>query len=95
MARHQENLIESLNKKEKAQGNRSLTTSYSAQTTRVPNSSVGNQSNKLFETRRAQGLCYKCGEKYHPGHQCKQRQLNAISATTDQEANEPGEAGIE
>lgn len=39
--------------------------------------------NKLFETRRAQGLCYKCGDKYFPGHQCKSKQLNALTGTTD------------
>ncbi|XP_070022199.1 uncharacterized protein [Nicotiana sylvestris] len=40
--------------------------------------------NKLFESRKTQGLCYKCGEKYHPGHQCRPRQLNAISAATEE-----------
>ncbi|XP_019225505.1 PREDICTED: uncharacterized protein LOC109207079 [Nicotiana attenuata] len=38
-ARHQENMIEFLNKKEKAQRNRGLTTNYSAQTIKAPNSS--------------------------------------------------------
>lgn len=41
------------------------------------------QSNRLFETRKAQGLCYKCGEKYHPGHQCKHKQLNDMSASME------------
>lgn len=27
--------------------------------------------NTLIDQRRALGLCYKCGEKYYPGHQCK------------------------
>ncbi|XP_019252808.1 PREDICTED: uncharacterized protein LOC109231614 [Nicotiana attenuata] len=30
----------------------------------------------------------KCGEKYHPGHQCKQRQLNAISAAQEETIEE-------
>jgi hypothetical protein len=24
----------------------------------------------LIEHRRALGLCFKCGEKYYPGHHC-------------------------
>jgi hypothetical protein len=27
--------------------------------------------NALMEQRRALGLCFKCGEKYYPGHNCK------------------------
>lgn len=46
---------------------------------------------RLFEIRRAQGLCYKCGDKYQPRHQCKQK-LNVISATTEhQEMKQNGE----
>lgn len=30
-----------------------------------------NPRNNLIEQRRALGLCFKCGEKYYPGHQCK------------------------
>ncbi|KAF3655636.1 hypothetical protein FXO37_15834 [Capsicum annuum] len=48
----------------------------------VSNSS-GNPSNTLFEQRRAQGLCYKCGDKYYVGHQCKQKYLNAMIALED------------
>jgi uncharacterized OB-fold protein len=28
------------------------------------------KAKQLKEYRRANGLCYKCGEKYAPGHQC-------------------------
>lgn len=42
------------------------------------------QTNKLFQTRKAQGLCYRYGEKYHPGHQCKQKQINSMTATLEQ-----------
>jgi Retroviral aspartyl protease/Retrotransposon gag protein len=30
-----------------------------------------NNKNALIEHRRALGLCFKCGEKYYPGHQCR------------------------
>jgi Reverse transcriptase (RNA-dependent DNA polymerase)/Retroviral aspartyl protease/Retrotransposon gag protein len=30
-----------------------------------------NQRGTLMDQRRALGLCFKCGEKYYPGHQCK------------------------
>lgn len=47
-----------------------------------------NLTNKLFELRKAQGLCYKCVKKYFPGHQCKLKQLNAMSTSTDQDEME-------
>lgn len=28
--------------------------------------------------RRAQGLCFRCGEKYHPLHQCAEKQLRLV-----------------
>ncbi|XP_019257630.1 PREDICTED: uncharacterized protein LOC109235836 [Nicotiana attenuata] len=40
---------------------------------------------KLFEARKARGECYKCGEKYFPGHVCKNRQLNTLPGSTKQE----------
>ncbi len=33
---------------------------------------------QLFEQRRAAGLCYKCGDKFQPGHQCQSKTLNQI-----------------
>lgn len=87
-ARHQENILESLSKKEKLQRSRGVSIGKMSQTNKFSNSSMGSQANKLFEIRRAQGLCYKCGDKYFPGHQCKQKQLNAIFATTEQEGEE-------
>ncbi|XP_039039589.1 uncharacterized protein LOC120177547 [Hibiscus syriacus] len=32
----------------------------------------------LLEYRRQNNLCYKCGEKFSPGHQCKIKQLNMM-----------------
>lgn len=29
------------------------------------------KAKQLKEYRRANGLCYKCGEKYMPGHKCR------------------------
>lgn len=40
---------------------------------------------KLFEARKTRRECYKCGEKYFPGHVCKSKLLNALSGTTDHE----------
>lgn len=36
-----------------------------------PVNGIKNQRNALIEQRRALGLCFPCGEKYSPGHQCK------------------------
>ncbi|XP_038995777.1 uncharacterized protein LOC120120131 [Hibiscus syriacus] len=37
-----------------------------------------NQKQNLLDYRRANNLCFKCGEKFVPGHQCKVRQLNCM-----------------
>lgn len=91
-ARHQENLLESLSK-DKFKRNRGVSTGLVNQNSRFTNNSMGNQANKVFESRRAQWLCYKYGDKYVPCHQCKQKQLNVISATTEQEGEE--QSGME
>ncbi|KAH0707377.1 hypothetical protein KY290_011930 [Solanum tuberosum] len=33
---------------------------------------------KVYEYRRNNKLCFRCGEKYYPGHNCKAKQLNCI-----------------
>ncbi|XP_020082221.1 uncharacterized protein LOC109705849 [Ananas comosus] len=47
----------------------------------------GNQypssNRQLIEQRRAAGLCFKCGEKYQPGHQCSLKGLNLIQGEDD------------
>ncbi|OIS97658.1 hypothetical protein A4A49_04331 [Nicotiana attenuata] len=86
-ARHQENLLIALSKTEKGQWNKATTSNYQ-QNIRGIRLSMGNAGNRLFETRRAQGLYYKCGEKYHQGNQCQQN-LNAISVTTEEQEVEP------
>ncbi|XP_039069068.1 uncharacterized protein LOC120215444 [Hibiscus syriacus] len=37
----------------------------------------------LVEYRRTHGLCYKCGGKFSPGHQCKVKQLNSMEELED------------
>ncbi|KAL4281913.1 hypothetical protein GQ457_03G031000 [Hibiscus cannabinus] len=39
---------------------------------------VNNQKQNLLDYRRANNLCFKCGEKFSPGHQCKTKQLNLM-----------------
>ena len=42
------------------------------------------KARQLKEYRRANGLCYGCGEKYVPGHQCAPKaQAKAIEVETD------------
>ncbi|XP_039040644.1 uncharacterized protein LOC120178969 [Hibiscus syriacus] len=56
---------------------------YTSKTTTLPvptkPTSVPNPKQSLMDYRRQNNLCFKCGEKYLPGHQCKTRQLNMIS----------------
>ncbi|XP_019251395.1 PREDICTED: uncharacterized protein LOC109230342 [Nicotiana attenuata] len=40
-------------------------------------------SPEVYEYRKNNHLCYKCGEKYAPGHQCKKKQLNSMIGTTE------------
>ncbi|KAL4339801.1 hypothetical protein GQ457_08G022490 [Hibiscus cannabinus] len=48
----------------------------------------------LLDFRRSNNLCFKCGEKFAPGHQCKQKHLNMMEKLdplmemVDQELNE-------
>ena len=42
-------------------------------------------SNSLIEQRRAQNLCFKCGDKFIPGHVCKNKQLNSITVADNEE----------
>ncbi|WVZ16833.1 hypothetical protein V8G54_009815 [Vigna mungo] len=41
--------------------------------------------------RKAQGLCSRCGEKYHPLHRCTERQLRMVVLVDDETVNEAGE----
>lgn len=45
------------------------------------NSATQYPANKqLIEQRRAAGLCFRCGDKYHPGHSCANKSLNTLQA---------------
>lgn len=46
------------------------------------------KAQQLKEYRRAQGLCFKCGEKYMPGHVCVQKEMAQLKAIELQEGNE-------
>ncbi|OIT04452.1 hypothetical protein A4A49_30238 [Nicotiana attenuata] len=93
-AKHKENLLEAVAKKGKGSAVRNMgqynnnNSQAGFKTSRFPQrdggSTSNNVGNNLFEARRARGECYKCGERYFPGHQCKNIQLNALSGTTEQ-----------
>ena len=51
---------------------------------------VGTSKNTTLEQRRQLGLCFKCGEKYGPGHQCRRLILN-MEASDDEEVEEDTE----
>ncbi|KAE8690574.1 hypothetical protein F3Y22_tig00110894pilonHSYRG00006 [Hibiscus syriacus] len=42
-----------------------------------------NTKQSLVDYRRAHNLCFKCGGKFAPGHQCKDRQLNCMEETEE------------
>lgn len=41
----------------------------------APGSHSAGQSGNFIEQRRQVGLCFKCGDRYYPGHQCKRQLL--------------------
>jgi len=43
------------------------------------------KARQLKEYRRANGLCYSCGEKYTPGHACANRQVAQAKAIGTEE----------
>lgn len=36
-----------------------------------------------MEYRRAAGLCYKCGERYHSGHVCQRKGLHVLQGVDE------------
>ncbi|OIT28758.1 hypothetical protein A4A49_55634 [Nicotiana attenuata] len=102
-ARHKEELLDSISRKSRGGAGRQ-STQYNSYTGTTWGRTVGNiqkegysnstiSANKLFEARKANGECYRCGEKYFPGHQCKDKQLNTLHGTPDQEAIEESQRG--
>ncbi|XP_075101843.1 uncharacterized protein LOC142177270 [Nicotiana tabacum] len=43
-------------------------------------------SPEVYEHKKNNRLCYICGEKYAPDHQCKRRQLNCLKGEVEAEA---------
>jgi len=41
--------------------------------------------------RKAQGLCFRCGEKYHPLHHCAEQQLRLLVLGDDETVNKEKE----
>ncbi|KAJ9543643.1 hypothetical protein OSB04_023350 [Centaurea solstitialis] len=41
--------------------------------------------------RKAKGLCFRCGEKYHPLHQCTERQFRLLILGDDERVDDTGE----
>ncbi|PHT85945.1 hypothetical protein T459_08051 [Capsicum annuum] len=95
-ARHQERLLTAPAKKDKGPSKEGTTGSYQLGVNLNKGSLYSTPGNKPFEIRRAQGLCYKCGEKYHQGHQCKPKQFNdmygVVKISGEDQIEEPGES---
>lgn len=77
-ARHQEKVLESTTKGKAQWGKGTMLVNNVGENPTYVTGHKGiggdvsnNNNNRLFETRRAQGLCYKRGDKYYMGHQCK------------------------
>ncbi|PKU71793.1 hypothetical protein MA16_Dca008322 [Dendrobium catenatum] len=43
-----------------------------------------------MQEKRAKGLCFRCDEKYMPGHRCKDRTLQVLLVCEDEEDEEVG-----
>lgn len=41
--------------------------------------------------RKAKGSCFRCGERFHPLHQCGEKQLRLVILGDDEKINEEGE----
>lgn len=93
-AKYQEKVIEAWDKKGKATWGKSSYTNQSASPSNQRSSTnhkgegsnnFGNQNTRVNKYMRNQRLHYKCGDKYFPGHQCKEKQNNAITAEEHEE----------
>ncbi|KAL4348459.1 hypothetical protein GQ457_17G002920 [Hibiscus cannabinus] len=51
---------------------------YNVPPPQKPATNTPNTKQSLVEYRRTHNLCFKCGEKFVPGHQCKMKQLNSM-----------------
>ncbi|XP_052171653.1 uncharacterized protein LOC127787633 [Diospyros lotus] len=53
----------------------------------LASSFAGQQGVKQWEHRRPTGLCYRCGDEYTPGHQCKRQLLLLEGGDVDEEGD--------
>ncbi|KAL4348724.1 hypothetical protein GQ457_17G014770 [Hibiscus cannabinus] len=67
------------------------TKTYSPATAIKPQPTPSNPRQTLLEYRRANNLCYMCGERFAHGHQCKMKQLNSMEEEEIQEGGEEKE----
>nr|KYP60274.1 hypothetical protein KK1_015727 [Cajanus cajan] len=59
-------------------------------TTKEPQSlPVKRMTSQQLQERRAAGLCYNCGEKFHPGHKCATPQFLLLLSQDDSELELP------
>ena len=40
-----------------------------------------------MQEKRSKGLCFRCDEKFRPGHHCKQKELQVLWVLDDEELN--------
>nr|XP_027090423.1 uncharacterized protein LOC113711457 [Coffea arabica] len=109
LARLQENALESILKRQRSiHKTSSIATSYPT-TTSSPSKSVIETASKRpnvqsfkkispaeIQYRRDYHLCFKCGEKYGSGHQCKQKEMHLLLAMEEEDvvAASPGDEEI-
>lgn len=89
-ARMQELAIEAAQKRGKATSNRSnYTMSTAVANMGQLNPAVRNNafriSPEVYEYRKTNHLCFRCGEKFGPGHVCRMRQLNCLVGEIEDE----------
>ncbi|KAL4291734.1 hypothetical protein GQ457_14G021280 [Hibiscus cannabinus] len=63
-------------------------TTFNPQKTTNQNFNQNPTKQALLDYRRTNNLCYKCGDRFTPGHQCKLKQLNLMEEETDLEEQE-------
>lgn len=81
-ARMQEKAIDAVQRRHKVQHKSALVVSNpSYAKNSMPNTSrptAFKLSPEVYEYRKSNRLCFRCGEKYAPSHQCKKQQLNCL-----------------
>lgn len=60
-----------------------------------PNRGIRHLPYQEFFDRRQKGLCFKCGGKFHPLHQCPDRQLRMMLIEDGESGDDEVEGGVE